>query len=48
MRISRGKLKGLAATTAFKFAIFTTKNDWSAGLGRVPSPGGAAIQVNFE
>lgn len=48
MRISRSKLKGLAAATAFKFAIFATKGDWSAGLGRVPGPGGAAIQINFE
>jgi PKD repeat protein len=48
MRIARGKLKGLAAATACKFAIFATKIDWSAGLGRVPSPGGAAIQINFE
>jgi len=48
MRLSRSKLKGLAAATAFRFAIFATKSDWSAGLGRVPSPGGAAIQINFE
>ncbi len=48
MRISRGKLKGLAATKAFKFGIITTKSDWSATLGRVPAAGGQAIQVNFE
>ncbi|HEY8917493.1 MAG TPA: PKD domain-containing protein [Chitinophaga sp.] len=48
MRISRSKLKGLAATTAFKMGIMATKGDWSAGLGRIPGAGAAAIQVNFE
>lgn len=48
MRLARGKLKNMAATQAFKLSIFATKGDWSAGLGRIPASGGAAVQVNFE
>lgn len=47
MRLSRGKLKGLAATQVFNFAIFAMNSGWS-GLGRMPASGGAAIQINFE
>jgi hypothetical protein len=48
MRISRSKLKGLAATQAFKMGIIATKGDWSATLGRLPASNAPAIQVNFE
>jgi len=48
MRISRSKLKGLAATQAFKMGIIATKGDWSATLGRLPAAAAPAIQVNFE
>ncbi len=48
MRISRSKLKGLAATTAFKMGIQALKTGWAALLGQVPAKTGAAIEVNFE
>lgn len=48
MRISRSKLKGLAATQAIKMGIIVNKGDWSATLGRVPASGAQAIQINFE
>lgn len=48
MRLSRAKLKGLAATQALKLGIFATKSDWSATLGRIPAPAQPAILINFE
>jgi hypothetical protein len=48
LRISRSKLKGLAATTALRIGIEATKNDWSATLGDLPDRGQPSVLINFE
>ncbi|SFM91447.1 PKD domain-containing protein [Chitinophaga sp. YR627] len=47
LRLSRAKLKGLAATTALRIGIQATKGDWSATLGNIPD-GGTSVLINFE
>ncbi|MBW8687036.1 PKD domain-containing protein [Chitinophaga rhizophila] len=47
LRLSRSKLKGLAATTALRIGIQATKGDWSATLGNMPD-GGKIVQIAFE
>jgi hypothetical protein len=47
LRLSRGKLKGLAATTALRVGIQATKGDWSATLGNMPD-GAKSVLINFE
>lgn len=48
LRLSRSKLKGLAATTACRIGIMATKNDWSATLGAIPDAGKPSLLINFE
>ncbi|GAA3923551.1 PKD domain-containing protein [Chitinophaga oryziterrae] len=48
MRLVRSKIKGLAATKAFRVGIQTTKSDWSATLGNMPNANQSSILVNFE
>lgn len=48
LRLSRGKLKGLAATTTLRIGIEATKNDWSATLGDIPDRGQPSVLINFE
>lgn len=47
LRLSRSKLKGLAATTGMRIGIQATKNDWSATLGNMPDARPAVV-INFE
>jgi len=47
LRLSRAKLKGLAATTALRLGIQATKGDWSATLGNMPD-GSTSVLINFE
>jgi hypothetical protein len=48
LRLSRSKLKGLAATTALRIGIEATKGDWSATLGDMPDRGQPSVLINFE
>jgi hypothetical protein len=48
MRISRAKIKGLAAAKAFRVGVIATKGDWSATLGRIPDAGKPSLLINFE
>jgi hypothetical protein len=48
MRLVRSKIKGLAATNAFRVGIQATKSDWSATLGNMPTEKQPSILVNFE
>jgi hypothetical protein len=48
LRLSRAKLKGLAASTALRIGIEATKGDWSATLGDVPGKGQPSVLINFE
>jgi hypothetical protein len=48
LRLSRAKLKGLAATTALRIGIEATKGDWSATLGDIPDRGQPSVLINFE
>lgn len=48
LRLSRSKLKGLAATTAMRIGIEATKGDWSATLGNAPDRGQPSVLINFE
>ena len=48
LRLSRAKLKGLAATTALRIGIEATKSDWSATLGDIPDRGQPSVLINFE
>lgn len=47
LRLSRTKLKGLAATTGMRLGIQALKGDWSAVLGNVPN-GATSLLINFE
>lgn len=48
LRLSRTKLKGLAATTAMRIGIEATMGDWPATLGDIPDKGQASVLINFE
>lgn len=48
MRITRSKLKNLAAATAFRIGIEATKSDWSATLGDLPGGKQSSVLVTFE
>ena len=47
LRLSRAKLKGLAATTSLRLGIQAMKGDWSATLGNMPD-GATSVLINFE
>ncbi|PSL26334.1 PKD domain-containing protein [Chitinophaga ginsengisoli] len=48
LRLSRAKLKGLAAATGMRIGIEATKGDWSATLGDMPDKGQSSVLINFE
>ncbi|WP_198315663.1 PKD domain-containing protein [Chitinophaga tropicalis] len=48
MRLTRSKLKNMAATQAFRIGIQATKGDWSATLGNMPDGNKPSILINFE
>lgn len=47
LRLSRSKLKGLAATTGLRLGIQATKGDWSGTLGNMPD-GRKVVEITFE
>jgi hypothetical protein len=48
MRLVRSKIKGMAATGAFRIGIQATKSDWSATLGNMPNEKQPGILITFE
>lgn len=48
MRLTRSKIKNLAAATAFRIGIIATRSDWSATLGYLPDAGQPSVLINFE
>jgi len=48
MRISRAKVKNMAATKAFRIGIQVAKNDWSAYFGYIPNEKQPSFLINLE
>jgi PKD repeat protein len=48
MRISRAKVKNMAATKSFRLGIQVAKNDWSAYIGFIPNEGQPSFLINLE
>ncbi|MRG47287.1 PKD domain-containing protein [Chitinophaga sp. SYP-B3965] len=46
-RLTRSKIKGLLGT-GFKIGVATTKNDWSAMLGALPTPAAASFFIDMS
>lgn len=48
MRLSRSKIKGLAASNGVRIGIIATKGDWSATLGSMPDAGQNPVMIDMQ